>query len=198
MWTKEQFKGMGEKLRAFLLGGPSEAEEEKRPEEAGPPDTQAAPGEQDFLREDPALVKLEREHPLMTIYDHRRKTAGSLPAPRLCLDENGQLPEEVLEREKRRLQSMLKTASTQRLKETDYGTGSRHKSRGRGKGGEEDVEAIPEDLPQALDAWPWFFLSNDKLYAWVLVFPPEGGRPGAEPGPASPGHGGAGHRLWRR
>lgn len=175
MWTKEQFKGMGEKLRAFLLGGPSEAEEEKRPEEAGPPDTQAAPGEQDFLREDPALVKLEREHPLMTIYDHRRKTAGSLPAPRLCLDENGQLPEEVLEREKRRLQSMLKTASTQRLKETDYGAGSRHKSRGRGKGGEEDVEAIPEDLPQALDAWPWFFLSNDKLYAWVLVFPPEGG-----------------------
>ena len=69
-----------------------------------------------FTAEDPALIKLPGEHPLLQLYGLRRKEAGSLPAPRLCMDEDGTLPEEVIQREKGRLQAALKNVCNSRMK----------------------------------------------------------------------------------
>ena len=50
----------------------------ENPEEAGDPN--------------PALLELPAEHPIYQLYNLRRKEAGYLPTPRLCLDEDKALP----------------------------------------------------------------------------------------------------------
>lgn len=117
--------------------------------------------------EDPAVIQLSGEHPLYQLYDLRRKESDRLPSPRLSLDEDGALCEEIVRREKGRLQTSLKSACSARLKCVKSSSGRRK----RGKGKEEQE---PEERPAGLDAMPWFFLSADKLYAWMLVFPPAG------------------------
>lgn len=121
-----------------------------------------------FAAEEPALIKLPGEHPLLQLYALRRKEAGPLPAPRLCMDEEGVLPEDLIRREKNRLQAALKNACNSRLKATVKGGSNRRKK--VKKDGEEEAE--PE--PEGLDALPWFFISSDKLYAWMMLFPPTG------------------------
>ncbi len=111
-----------------------------------------------------ALLELPAEHPINRLYDLRRKEAGYLPLPRICLDEDGVLPSEMIQKEKRRLQGALKNACNVRLKQ------ARELNRPQKKQSEKELA----DGPLALDALPWFFLSADKLYAWVLVFPPVG------------------------
>lgn len=135
-----------------------------------------SPEDLSFIKEDPAIVKLPADHPLLVLYNRRRKEAGNLPAPRLCLDEDGVLPEDLLRREGKRLQSLLKTACSHRLKSVNQNRGQKKKAKkeqeqedGKNKGKDKDGPSIK------LDATPWFFLSSDKLYAWVLVFPPIGG-----------------------
>ena len=82
------------------------------------------------------------------------------------MDEDGVLPPELLEKEKNRLQSSLKSVCGTRLKAA--------KGRTRGKHSKKKAEEAPEEEPLILDARPWFYLSSDKLYAWMLVFPPVG------------------------
>ena len=117
-----------------------------------------------FAAENPALIKLPGEHPLLHLYGLRRREAGPLPAPRLCMDEDGALPEDVIRREKGRLQAALKNVCNFRLKSME-GNSNRRK-----KDGEQETGRGPEGL----DALPWFFISSDKLYAWMMVFPPTG------------------------
>ncbi len=160
-----------EKLVAILFGPKAEtgdAEEALRQEGA---QTEAAEESMSFAAEDPAVIKLPAEHPMLQLHALRRQTAGSLPAPRLCMDEDGVLPEELVRREKVRLQTGLKSVCAARLKSI-RGSASRHAR--REKAGEGSTGASE---PPGLDAMPCFFLSSDKLYAWALVLPPaEGGQ----------------------
>lgn len=120
-----------------------------------------------FAAESSSVIKLTGEHPLLQLYDLRRKEAGHLPAPHLCMDEDGALPEDLIHREKGRLQLALKNACNLRLKSIKNSINRRKKD--KKDGGEE-----AESKPQGLDALPWFSISADKLYAWVMVFPPTG------------------------
>ncbi len=149
-----------DKIASILFG----TKEEPAPEEERyVPPAQESPEPPAGPPEDPAVIKLPGEHPLIQLYGLRRREVGRLPAPRLCLDENGILPEELIRKEKSRFLTGLKNVSNFRLKSTKGG-GNRQKKDGEGSDGE----------PGGLDAFPWLFISADKLYAWVLVFPPTG------------------------
>ncbi len=132
---------------------------------------------------DQALLELPSEHPIHRLYDQRRKQSGYLPSPRICLDEDGVLPPELLQREKNRIQTILKGMCNARLKEAKGGKnkgGGKAKAdpKGKGKGDNKKKKKEPEEGPPVLDALPCFILSADKLYAWLIVFPPIG--PGEE------------------
>ena len=158
-----------DKIVSILFGTKAEdehtAEEPLAQREGLEDESSEAPA---FAAEDPSLIKLPGEHPLLHLYGLRRKEAGPLPAPRLCMDEEGVLPEDLIRREKSRLQAALKNACSFRLKATMKGGQNRRKK--VKKDGEEEVESEPEGL----DALPWFFISSDKLYAWMMLFPPTG------------------------
>ena len=118
----------------------------------------------------PALLELPSDHPLHQLYSLHQKETGRLPLPRLCLDEDGVLPASVIEREKDRLKTALTGICAARLRQVS----------GKGKHGKhgKKKEERGEDEPLILDASFRFFISIDKLYAWVIAFPPAGG--GAE------------------
>ncbi|MDE7004271.1 MAG: FapA family protein [Oscillospiraceae bacterium] len=158
------------KIASILFGQKSEETKEERPRPQAEQPEQEPAETLDFVQEDPALIKLPGEHPLYQLYNLRRKEAGGLPAPRLSMDEDGVLPAEMIRKEKSRLESALRNACNFRLKST--------KNNGNKRKKEKKEEEEEEAKPQGLDAFPWFFLSSDKLYAWMLVLPPTGqGRP---------------------
>ncbi len=115
---------------------------------------------------DPARLELPPDHPLLRLYNLRRRKSGYLPAPRLSLDEDGVLPMEMVQRELGRLRSAMTGVCSTRLKQIKDSEKSN-------RPGKKNPEQEPE-APLALDALPCFFLSADKLYAWVIVFPPVG------------------------
>lgn len=163
-----------EKLTSILFG-PKEAQPEQEQEEPRVlPEEQSEEPESSFLpAEDPALLKLSADHPLQQLYTIRRRASGYLPTPRLCMDEDGVLTPEVINKEKARLQSGLRTASAFRLKSIQNQNKNADKAK-RSKPAKDGEEPDKEKKPVGLDAYPWIFLSADKLYAWVLVFPPTG------------------------
>ena len=113
-----------------------------------------------------AVLELSSEHQIYRLYNQRRQESGFLPAPRICLDEDGILPPELVKKERNRVQALLTTACNTRLREIKGGNDRKMKK----KKDEPEVE----NRSQSLDASPCFFLSADKLYAWLLVFPPVG------------------------
>lgn len=95
-----------DKIASILFGPKAEdkkAEEESRSIQVQPELEDELPGAPSFVTEDPALIKLPGEHPLLQLYGLRRREVGPLPAPRLCMDEDGVLPEDLIRREKGRL-----------------------------------------------------------------------------------------------
>ena len=164
-----------EKITSILFGS---KEEPPVQEEGGgslqpEPQEEAAPESSPFPAEEPALIKLTAEHPLQQLYTIRRRERGGLPAPRLCLDEEGVLPPEVVKKEKPRLQGAVRTAAAFRLKSVQNQNKNAEKARQKKAAKGEDGED-PEKKPAGMDAHPWIFLSADKLFAWVMVFPPTG------------------------
>jgi len=156
-----------DKLASLLRGSKAN---EPAPEVQGTVQAQAAqepPSAPSFAAADPTVVQLSSDHPLQQLYQMRRKEAGSLPAPRVCIDEDGVLPEDFVRQEKARLETALRRMCSTRLKVLRGSSNNKPKPK---KGEEADAKA--EVKPDAVDALPWFFLSNDKIYAWVLVFPP--------------------------
>lgn len=119
---------------------------------------------------DPALLVLPDDHPLQQLFHIRWDEAGSMPNPWLSMDRDETLPPEVIQRERERLQGGLRSASAARLKSVQG------RIQEAARAGEDGAEGRPE--PPGLDASPWIFLSSDRLYAWMLVFPPAG--PGQE------------------
>nr|WP_325211211.1 FapA family protein [uncultured Oscillibacter sp.] len=134
------------------------AEQEQMPQEA--------PNAPEPVPEDPSRLEIPADHPIRQLYDLRQKEAGGLPSPRLYMDEEGILPPELLEKEKSRLQSSLKSVCATRWKAA--------KGRTRGKHSKKKAEEEAEDEQTVMDARPWFHLSSDKVYAWMLIFPPVG------------------------
>ena len=125
-----------------------------------------------------AMLELPPEHPLYRLYNQRRQEAGYLPAPRLCLDEEGVLPPETMRTELARLRAVITGACNARLKDSRNQLKPSKKKRKKGQEAPEEPQEKDkkqDDAPVALDALPFFFLSSDKLYAWVIVLPPMGG-----------------------
>lgn len=130
------------------------------------------------------LLELPAEHQIYHLYNQRRHESGYLPAPRLCLDEEGSVPLETVHAELGRLRVQITAACNARMKEVrGKNKGGQGKKKKKDKGGKSGKEApeektTPEEQrkaeegPPVLDALPWFFLSADKLLAWILVFPP--------------------------
>ncbi len=159
-----------DKITAFLFG--SRARNEAVPEAEAAPRVQAEPGPAAAAASSfgAMVVEMPPEHPIHQLYDLRRKEAGPLPHIRLTLDGEGTLPEELLHKESGRVKTFLTSVCGARLKEVN--------GRAPGKSSKKRGEDEPEEGPPPLDAQPCFFLSADKLYAWVLVLPPVRG--GAE------------------
>ena len=156
------------KLTELLFGSKPEAakEEESLQEQGHTPETVSEPPSGGIA--DPAVLDLPEEHPVYQLYNLRRKEKGYLSLPRICLDEDGVLPEEVVQQERNRLRTALLSMSAARLKEV------RGKKKKGGKAEKKKEEEPAENQPLVFDALPRFFLSADKLYAWVIVFPPVG------------------------
>ena len=161
-----------EKIASLLFGshGEENADEALPAErEYTPPEAEKPPA-----FEDPSQLELPQDHPIRQLYSLRQQESGNLPPIRLYMDEDGSLPQDMIAKEKNRLQSSLKNVCGSRLKAVKGRTRGKHSKK---KSAEEEAEP-GEDEPLILDARPWIFLSSDKLYAWMLVFPPVG--PGAE------------------
>ena len=156
------------KLTELLFGSKPEAakEEESLQEQGHTPETVSELPSGGIA--DPAVLDLPEEHPVYQLYNLRRKEKGYLSSPRICLDEDGVLPEEVVQQERNRLRTALLSMSAARLKEV------RGKKKKGGKAEKKKEEEPAENQPLVFDALPRFFLSADKLYAWVIVFPPVG------------------------
>ena len=161
-----------EKLTSLLFG-PKEAQPEQEDPRVLPEQPEEEPESSFLPAEDPALLKLSADHPLQQLYTIRRRESGYLPTPRLCMDENGVLTPELINKEKLRLQGGLRTVSAARLKSIQNQNKNSDKAK-RSKPAKDGEEPDKEKKPVGLDAYPWIFLSADKLYAWVLVFPPTG------------------------
>lgn len=155
-----------DKITSFLSGFKTQAipkEELLAEEESMPQETEETPAE---IPGDPSLLEIPMDHPLRQLHKlYQSETGIHLPPPRLCMDENGAIPLETITKEKNRLQSSLKNVCASRLKAA--------KGRNRGKHSKKKAEDEEEE-PLAVDARTWFFFSSDKLYAWMVVFPPVG------------------------
>lgn len=158
---------MKDKIKSILFGTKTEDTVDEEPRAQQEPAELETPESTDFIPEDPALIKLSGDHPLNQLYNLRRKEAGYLPAPRLCLDEDGVLAPELVQKEKNRLQGALRNVCSFRLKSTKGNGNKRKKDKDKDKDGENE-----EEKPSGLDALPWVFVSGDRLCAWVMVFPP--------------------------
>lgn len=144
----------------------------QKPEEAPEEDAAAAPApaaeaaqEAEAAVFNPAMLELPSDHPLYRLYHMRRQESGYLPTPRLCMDEDGVVPAEVVQAERDRLKTLLMAKCAARLRQT------KRKPKKNAKKKEEEGE---EEDQLVLDAQPCFFFSADKLYAWGIVFPPVG------------------------
>ena len=157
MWLKD-------KVMSVLFGAKEQEMPDELPAKEQTNTVEEVPEVSEPASNDPSLLEVPAEHPLRQLYDLRRKEKGGLPPPRLCMDEDGVLPPEMIAKEKNRLQSSLGSVCSSRLKAA--------KGRSRGKHSKKKEEA--EDEPVALDARPWLFLSSDKIYAWMIVLPPIG------------------------
>lgn len=137
-------------------------------DEASVPEQEHTPQEaQEAAPEDPSCLELPLEHPIHQLLELWQKGDEALPPPQLYMDEGGILSPETLKREKSRLSASLNKVCAARLKALKGMAGGKHKKQGKP---EEEAEA---DAP-ALDAQVWLYLSSDRLYAWMLVFPPVG------------------------
>lgn len=154
-----------DKLSSFLFGRREEEEEEAAlPEQAHP--VEEAPAAPETAPDSPSRLELPLDHPIRQLHDLRQRESGPLPLPRLNMDEDGVIPLETIQKEKSRLQSSLKSVCATRWKAA--------RSRTRGKHSRKKAEAEADEEQLILDARPWFYISSDKLYVWMLALPPVG------------------------
>lgn len=154
------------KLTELLFRQKTEETPQEDPAAAQAPAAESAQQAETVTAFNPAMLELPSEHPLYRLYNIRRQESGYLPTPRLCLDEDGVLPPEVVQAERERLKTLLMAKCAARLRQTKRKPKKNAKK--KDEAGEEEEDQL------VLDAQPCFFFSADKLYAWGIVLPPVG------------------------
>ena len=136
---------------------PEEAEVRDEPSAKSPASQPPPPPPRDL-----GLVDLDADHSLFTLYTlRRRQSTQPVSQPYVRLEADAFAPN-ALERERDRLKKALTAAANARLSKA---------MPKKPKEAKEEEDAPP---PPVLDALPWIYVSNDKLSAWMLVFPPVG------------------------
>ena len=87
---------------------------------------QEAPEIPAAVPDDPTHLEMPSDHPIRQLHELRQKEAGALPYPRLCMDEDGTFPSELLDKEKNRLQASLKSVCGTRWKAAKGRTRGKH------------------------------------------------------------------------
>lgn len=127
--------------------------------------------EREYLPPDVKRLELPEDHALKLLYELRREQSGLQPPFYIYLEG---VPKEEMERELKRLEKELTEEAAQRLAEAvPEAPETKEKEMSEDNTGEEEVPEI------ALDARPFVFVSEDKMTAWMMVFPPVGN--GKEP-----------------
>ncbi|MCI8561011.1 MAG: DUF342 domain-containing protein [Dorea sp.] len=108
----------------------------------------------------PASLELSHEHPLYRLYDMRTEKSRNTPPPEIVMKGCEELTEDQIRKELMRFRIEITKAADMRLKDATP------------KITEED-DATPH-LEPSMDALPFVYVSSDRMYAWVLVFPPTG------------------------
>lgn len=134
-----------------------DSQEEEPQESLSPQETEQA------FEETPssyASLELSHEHPLYRLYDMRTEKSRNTPPPEIEMKGCGELSEDQVRKELMRFRIEMTKAADSRLKEATP------------KVSEEEDEA--PHLEPSIDAQPFIYVSSDRMYAWVFIFPPTG------------------------
>lgn len=141
-----------------LIRAKHEENQEEEPQESLSPQE----SEQNFetSSSSPACLELSHEHPLYRLYDMRTEKSRNTPPPELVMRGCEELSEEQIRKEIMRFRIELTKAADLRLKDVTPKTS--------------DEEEETSFLEPSMDALPLVYVSSDRMYAWVMVFPPTG------------------------
>lgn len=140
--------------------------EESKEEESKEPLFEEA--KQDFATTSTASsvsLELSHEHPLYRLYDIRTDKSRNTPPPELVMKGCDDLTEDQLRKELMRFRIEMTKAADFRLKDVLPKIT---------EGESEEEESETPHLEPSMDALPFIYVSSDRMYAWVLVFPPTG------------------------
>lgn len=110
----------------------------------------------------PASLELSHEHPLYRLYDMRTEKSRNTPPPEIVMKGCEELSEDQVRKELMRFRIEMTKAAEFRLKDVTPKVTK-----------DEDEDAVPH-LEPSMDAQPFVYVSSDRMYAWVFVFPPTG------------------------
>lgn len=140
--------------------------EESKEEESKEPLFEEA--KQDFATTSTASsvsLELSHEHPLYRLYDIRTDKSRNTPPPELVMKGCDDLTEDQLRKELMRFRIEMTKVADFRLKDVLPKIT---------EGESEEEESETPHLEPSMDALPFIYVSSDRMYAWVLVFPPTG------------------------
>lgn len=180
-WIRDRFfsyKSDGEKGEASqeeLLSKEQTVQEEQQV-----PAEEPVQGRQDvLLLQD--LLELTPDHPFLSLYELRREEILDARLPHLHPDQWKDYPEDMMEKELSGLEKIFKTEASERLKKIAILQKEREKAEEEArKRAQKDAEegkapAKKQEIPPIeMDALPIVHITDDRLEAWLLVFPPVG------------------------
>ncbi len=146
-------------LKKIFMKKPEESREEEPLEQTSPEEPP-----QDFETTSTfsqVSLELSHEHPLYRLYDMRTEKSRNTPPPEIVMKGCDGLPEDKVRQELMRFRIEMTKAADFRLKDATP------------KPSEEGEEGIPH-LEPSMDALPFIYVSSDRMYAWIMVFPPTG------------------------
>lgn len=149
-------------MEGKMEGAPGQEESTRSAEEGT---ETLAQEEREYLPPDVRLLEFPEDHALRLLYELRREQSGLQPPFYIYLED---VPQEEAERELKRLKKELTEEAALRLSEAVPEAS--------------DTSESPEDSERpeiVLDARPFVFVSEDRMAAWMMVFPPVGN--GKEP-----------------
>lgn len=111
-----------------------------------------------------ASLELSHEHPLYRLYDIRTDKSRNTPPPEIVMKGCDELTEEQIRKELMRFRIEMTKEADARLKDVLPKLAVEE--------GEEESET--SHLEPSMDALPFVYVSSDRMYAWVMVFPPTG------------------------
>lgn len=110
----------------------------------------------------PASLELSHEHPLYKLYDMRTEKSRNTPPPELVMKGCDELTEEQVRKELMRFRIEITKAADLRLRDATPKVSD-----------SEEEDEIPH-LEPSMDALPFVYVSSDRMYAFIMAFPPTG------------------------